>query len=290
MSVGADGYVTNQIGARMTMIPTPTASLAVNHNSSKPSGLQFAQQDVTKPEGRPQRKMPLMRTYEVAYLTKSGSIEEFSQIAPALPAFEQAFCAFARGTLIQTKLGPVAVEDLLPGDMIQTGKDEAQPLIWRGSMTVIPARDPFGEPAQGSKNRLTRISMDTFGLGRPMPDLVLGPHTRIVHRIATIRRLTGHSTALIPATDFLDGVNIIETSPMTPVQVYHIALPKQAKIIVNGVETASQHPGMPEMHNLRGDMLNLYLSLFPHAKSLDDFGPIAMPYLSLRDLELIDAA
>ena len=71
-----------------------------------------------------------MRSYEVAALRADGSLYIGQDRAPALPLFESAFSAFARGTVIQTTEGEMAVEDLQPGDMINTSTGEAAELVW----------------------------------------------------------------------------------------------------------------------------------------------------------------
>ncbi len=67
-------------------------------------------------EGRPRRNLSVMRRYEVAALLPDLSVSSKQLVAPASPLFEETSSAFARGTLIPTVRGPVAIEDLLPGD------------------------------------------------------------------------------------------------------------------------------------------------------------------------------
>ena len=66
------------------------------------------------------RKARMMRRYRIRSLREDGSVHETENIGPATPVFEKAFSAFARGTLIKTTTGPVAVEDLEPGMMLIT--------------------------------------------------------------------------------------------------------------------------------------------------------------------------
>ncbi|HAC48419.1 MAG TPA: hypothetical protein DCE85_03930, partial [Sulfitobacter sp.] len=101
-----------------------------------------------------------MRSYEVAALRADGSLYIGQDTAPAAPLFESAFAAFARGTLIQTVQGDIAIEDLQPGDMINTSSGEPARLIWIGSSSFIPADS-------GRRLSLIRIMPDSFGEGRP---------------------------------------------------------------------------------------------------------------------------
>lgn len=236
--------------------------------------------------GRPQRAKPLMRKYEVAYLTPTGDIDEFTRVAPAQSPFEDAFAAFARGTIFATERGPVAVEDILPGDRVRTIEDGFQPLLWRGSTTIVPGATGQS-PQMGS---LTRIAADSLGVARPMPDLVLGPKARLYHRTEAVQRITRADGAFLPVRDLIDGCNVIELTPMSSVPVYHLGLAGHYRLIACGVELESQHPGTLHDLALRGDALDLYLSLFPHMSGIADFGPPRYPRLRQSDLDMLGVA
>ncbi len=229
-----------------------------------------------------------MRKVEIAHLCprNPGDTAEFTRIVPAIHAFDEAFAAFARGTLLATARGLVAVEDLWPGDSVRTADAGFQPLLWRGS-TVVTGAARGQEPGMGA---LTRIAADALGITRPMPDLILGPRAHLSHRSAGVRKLTGAEAAFVPARDFLDGVNIVELAPQTAVQVYHVGFARQHRLVACGVEVASMHPGALHQFGLRGEMLTLYLSCFPHIQRLEDFGAPAQPRLRLADLDLFDVA
>ena len=240
----------------------------------------------TRPDGRPQRVMPLMRKIEVVHLSPSQEIRDFTRIVPAIAAFEDAFSAFARNTLIQTDRGHISVEDLWPGDMVRTVDHGFQPLLWRGMTLLVPhanGQDP-------SMGRLTRIAADSLGIARPMSDLILGPRARLSHRAPGVRQLTGQDRAFVPARDFIDGINVMEITPPGPVQVFHLGFAGHQRLLASGVEVESFHPGPTHGLGLRGDLLSLYLSCFPHMSDMAAFGPTALPRLRLNDLELFNAA
>ena len=263
--------------------PTPAAGLAVVPykpavSSGRPAG----------PEGRSQRVMPLMRKVEIVLESAKfqGDIDEVTRIVPAKAAFEDCFAAFARGTLLATDRGHVAVEDLLPGDKVKTVDAGFQTLKWRGS-TVLSANARGQDPAMG---KLTRIAADALGIAKPMPDLVLGPRARLAHRASGIKRLTGTDAALISARDFIDGENIVELTPPTTVQSYHLGFEGHHLLVANGVEVESMHPGPAHQLGLRGEILDLFMSCFPHKRDLEDFGPAILPRLNLQDLDLVNVA
>ncbi len=205
---------------------------------------------------------------------------------PAIPVFLDAFSAFATGTLFQTERGPVAVEDLWPGDRLRTVDAGFQTLLWRGMTHILP-RAPGHNTAL---SRLTRLSSDSLGIARPMSDLILGPSARIAHRAPEIASRTGKTAAFVPARDLVDGVQVIDLTPPSPVPVFHLALASQGRLIANGVEVESYHPGPLHTAGLRREMVPLFLSCFPHVTDLAAFGEPLLPRLSLADLELFRVA
>ncbi len=233
--------------------------------------------------GRPQRKTH-MRKFEVAYLTPDRQIEEMTRLAPALPTFEDAFGALGHGALLQTENGPMAVEDLLPGDKIRLANGDYDTLLWRGMMTIHPG-DQDISPENAT---LTRITADALGPSRPAPDLVLGPTARILHKAQGVRTLTGRRSAFVPVCDFIDGNQFIELRPAATVNVYQLGFAGHQLLSVNGIDIESLHPGTAFALGLRGDMLTQYLSLFPHKRDLEDFGIMKYPRLRLRDLDILD--
>lgn len=227
------------------------------------------------------RSTPLTRRYEIAYLVEKGQVETCTRLAPAIPEFEEAFSAFARGTVIATTEGPVAIEDLVPGMEALTGEGRASRITWIGSMTLFP---PHALPGM-SRSTLTRITADAFGVGRPMPDLVLGPRARILVRDARCRFATGVEAAYAPARSFADGVSIIEVTPVAPITVYHIVLERQGSIRAAGLEIESFHPGARIADGFDPQVVQIFLTLFPHLRSVADFGTMAHPRMSAAEVE-----
>jgi hypothetical protein len=265
----------------MTMTPSSTAGLAVEKNSALARMGRIAQQN-----RRPQRLRPLMRRYDVAYLTPSQEIKELARPAPAISAFEDAFAAFGRGTIFETEFGPTAVEDLLPGDKVMTQDAGLQVLKWVGRMTLIP--DFTGQSPEMGK--LTRVTADRFGLGKPMHDLVLGPRARMLYKSPSCQVRLGTDGASVPLPGFIDGVTIFEVTPVTPVKTFHLCFDKHHTLVANGILLESFHPGRTSDLALSIEMQQLYLSLFPQIKRIEDFGPMKYPRLSAEELDSVRAA
>lgn len=227
------------------------------------------------------RRKSLMRKYEVASLTRDGSVRYSEHIAPASNDFEAAFSAFAHGTMIATPTGPRAIEDIAPGTLVDTAGGSPLPVLWVGMMTLVPSA-PVEHPEQ---LRLTRIMADTFGLARPMPDLVLGHGARLLRSPAALREYAMQTDVLTPARAFVDGVSAIAITPPTPIALYHLCLPHHAIIRAAGLEAESYHPGTTLLRDMNHNARALFLSLFPHITQDDGFGPLSYPRAAQNTLE-----
>lgn len=226
------------------------------------------------------------RRYTFFYLDEMGDIEEVNRMAPAHPGFEASCGAFAHGTLIATDSGPVAIEDLLPGTMIQTRDADFQRLDWIGSITLVPhTSDTRVAPA-----KLTRITENSVGLGKPERDIVFGPHARILRRNPVCQSLFGTDAAFAPVNAFIDGVSIIEVAPVSPVRVFHLGLDGQHVIFANGLEVESFHPGRSDATGVPPMLMSLFFEMFPWINNLNDFGQMRVPRLSGDDIRALESA
>ena len=231
----------------------------------------------TQDEQLEPRASLVMRKFRIASLTPGGAIYETDQIGPARPLFEAAFSAFAHGTLIKTTRGQVAIEDLEPGAEIITAEHGPLPLLWIGSMTLVPNAE--GASPEGA--RLTRIMADSLGPTRPAQDLMAGPGARLLNRCNGTHDIVGADHVLCPVRDLVDGVHVIEIIPPRPVTVYHLCLHRHATIFAAGLEAETFHPGPGFERGMGPNMLQLFLSFFPHIHTPSDFGPLAHPRLSV---------
>ena len=210
------------------------------------------------------------RSYEIAALRGDGSLFIGQDKAPAIPLFERAFAAFARGTPILTDAGEIAVEDLQPGDMLPTSAGEPAELVWIGSGTFTPAE-------AGRRTPLVRIMPDAFGQGRPSGFLTLGPAARLLLRPPHLQAGPDDAQVFTPARAFVDGVNVIEVVPPTPVRLFHLVLTRHAAIRAGGLDVETFHPGTDALHDASPSLNNRFLGMFPRIGTVGDFGPLAHP-------------
>ncbi|MFV2033937.1 MAG: Hint domain-containing protein [Halocynthiibacter sp.] len=224
---------------------------------------------VSRPElqySKPKELDIVTRRYGVEWLDQNGDAQSRTMVAAAMPFFEAAFSAFAQGTLIQTGNGNVAVEDLRPGDKVASADGGLQPLMWVGSMTHFPQQAEMGLPS----SRLYRITENIFGLDRSAPDLMLGAAARILPGLFAINS----SSRLVDIDELADGHSVIRVLPISAVRTFHLGLAGHRLIRANGIVVESFHPGEHLDLRLAPDMLNLFMSLFPHIKEVGDFGPL----------------
>ncbi|MCR8550918.1 Hint domain-containing protein [Salipiger sp. P9] len=212
-----------------------------------------------------------MRKYEAAALLPDLSISFKSHVAPATPLFEEATTAFARGTLVPTVRGLVAVEDLLPGDYLESSEG-AQPVTWIGSTTYVPGI----EDDATTLAYLARITSDAFGPGRPLGDVLVGPAARMVLQRGRLKSLIGQDRVLVPVSDFADGDRIVRVTPGGAVQLYHLMLGRHGTIRVGGIEMETYHPGKAITQPMGDALRALFLSMFPNIDVVQDFGELTM--------------
>lgn len=236
-------------------------------NMHRPTRLSPGRADPARLRSGPRPGTPLT-TYDISYLRSDGQVQRHRQTAPASPTFLAAFSAFARGTLITTAQGPVAVEDLEPGMKLITNERGPSPLLWIGSMMLAPQARLFGTGVPV----LTRIMADALGMGRPMTDVVAGPSARLLHRSPGLA-----DQILQPVHILADGVHVIGANPPSPVQLFHLALYRHATITVAGLPAETFHPGPGYEAALPYEDHATFLGLFPHVRKSSDFGSLAHP-------------
>lgn len=232
-------------------------------------------------DGQPRRDLPLTRTIEAAALLPDQTVSDSSFTVPASSTFEACASAFARGTLISTVMGPIAVEDLIPGDLVETHRGP-QPVVWIGSTPYLP---DFG----GETTSLTHL-LRLPGVGMDQSDLLLGPAARMVIRQDRFSDLLNCDAVLAPASDYVDGDRVLKITPPGPVQLYHVALRRHGIIRANGHELESYHPGRISAAEIGTSVRALLQSMFPHLDDLEAFGDLAFPRTTRDVIETLRVA
>lgn len=221
----------------------------------------------------------ISRRYEITYLSEQGHVVDASRVAPATPQFEEAFSAFAHGTLFQTDKGLLSVEDIYPGLEVET-EAGYQTVLWVGSMTVMP----WSETGPQDPCQLMRVTSASWGIDRPTQDLLLGSGARILYRHAGCQNLLGSDSGFAPARSFIDGDSMTTVRPVSSVRLFHLGFFGQQTLRANGLPVESYHPGLQADMMMDHESRIRFLSLFPHVETLADFGP--MPQARLTRFEV----
>ncbi|CAM4178493.1 Hedgehog/Intein (Hint) domain-containing protein [Bordetella tumbae] len=136
---------------------------------------------------------------------------------------------FVRGTLIETPSGPVAIEDLVPGNQVlgSTGWRTAKWIGWRhyGAFGLRTAE-------QKARCAPVRIRKDALGESQPAQDLLVSPwHHLYVDGV------------LVRAHDLINGITITQETHVTSVSYYHVELDQFDVVLAHGVYSESWADG-----------------------------------------------
>lgn len=137
---------------------------------------------------------------------------------------------FTAGTRIDTARGPIAVETLRPGDLVQTRDAGFQPVLWVGQSTGI-ALGAFA-PVQ--------IAAGTFGDHGPME---VSPNHRLLITDPGAELLFGTSEVLVRAHHLINDSTIRLRSDGRPVTYVHLLFAQHQILRGNNLWSESYQPG-----------------------------------------------
>ena len=173
------------------------------------------------------------------------------------PASAGVIC-FTPGTRILTPTGPRLIDDLRPGDMLQTKDNGAQEILWRGSRRMSGAR-LYAMPHL----RPIRFRADALGRGQPEQDLWVSPQHRMLLRSRAADSLFNTPEVLIAAEDLVNGSSIAVDLVLREVTYIHLMLEQHNVIFANGMETESFHPANTFLDTMAEEDQSRLLGLMP---------------------------
>ncbi len=156
---------------------------------------------------------------------------------------------FVAGTLIQTPEGERPVENLRPGDLVNTRDDGPCPIRWVGTRTVA---------AQGDMAPI-RLRAGTFGAHR---DLLVSPQHRVLIRDSLAELLFGEGEVLVAAKDLLNSRSVTQVEG-GDVQYVHLMFDRHQVIVSDGLETESFLPGPQTTELFEQPVLEEICRIFP---------------------------
>ncbi|MFN3663771.1 Hint domain-containing protein [Yoonia sp.] len=166
------------------------------------------------------------------------------------------FC-FAKGTLIATPEGQVAVEKLDAGSAVYTADGDIQHIRWAGHTDMVDLQaSPDARPI--------RISAGSLGDGLPVQDLVVSPQHRILVRSKIAQRMFDAEEVLVAAKHLLEIDGIARCDDLAHVSYYHFLLDEHHIVWANGAMSESLFPGPVALENVGPAARAEILALFPH--------------------------
>ncbi|MGV6847741.1 MAG: Hint domain-containing protein [Marinibacterium sp.] len=181
---------------------------------------------------------------------------------------------FTAGTLIDTPDGPRKVEDLRPGDLVNTVDHGPQPVRWSGARQVTADGDYAP----------VRIAAGAFGNTR---SLWVSPQHRILIGGWQSELLFGEPEVLVAAKHLVNGTTVTR-HPLARVSYVHILFDRHELVRAEGAVSESFFPGESMLRRdvaLRAEML----AFFPELANgnFDSLPGSVRPVISRREAEAL---
>ena len=191
---------------------------------------------------------------------------------------------FAEGTLLDTDLGPTAIECLVAGDLVRTRGHDLQPIKWIGHRR-LDSLDLVKHPNLAP----VRIAANSLGNGLPYVDLIVSPQHRILIEGWKAELYFGEIEILVPAIALEDGASVRVLSDVASVVYYHILFDRHEIVTSNGVPTESMLIGDMALSALDDTDRDEIRLLF--GNQFETFGNQypARPIFRRRDAEVLKA-
>jgi len=177
----------------------------------------------------------------------------------------EVFC-FVAGTMIETEVGLVAVEDLKIGDMVLTRDNGLQPIRWIGRVKISA-----GALARNAKIRPIRVQAGSLGENTPSTDLLVSPQHRILVRSKLAMKIFGALEVLVPAKQLLIHEGIDYAEDLTEVEYFHFLFDQHEVVMSNGAATESLYTGPQALKAVGRVAREEIIALFPE---LEDAGHV----------------
>ena len=189
------------------------------------------------------------------------------------------FVCFASGTQIDCPGGPLPVEAIRPGDMVDTLDSGPSLVRWTGSRTLV-------FPGSPESQRPVLIPAGALGRNLPKRDLVVSPqHRMLLHDPAEL-----DVTGVFAIARALTGLPRLRVMTEASSVTYHsLLLDRHEVLIAEGAPAESFYPGPVAMEILaprdRSRIRAMFLSLL--ADPIAGYGGLARRQLRRRDAEAL---
>lgn len=190
---------------------------------------------------------------------------------------------FAQNTAIMMEGGSKRIEDIVPGDRIQTKDDGFQEILWIGKKHMSGAR-LYAMP----ELRPIRVRAGALCEGEPEEDLLVSPQHRLLVRGKTAELLFNTPEVLVAAEDLVNDHSILVDYEARDVTYFHLMTERHQVVWANGVETESFHPANTMLQSLEAAQRENLFSLRPElSKDPHAYGDYARRNLSRSEAALL---
>lgn len=172
------------------------------------------------------------------------------------------FPCFVRGTLIETDMGLIPVENLQQDMKVATRDNGLQPIRWIGAR-ILGAHILEAAPHL----RPIRITAGALGRNTPARDLLVSPQHRVLVRSNIAQKLFGTDEVLVAAKQLLQIEGIDIAQDVEEVEYFHILFDRHEVIFSNGAETESLYTGREGLRSLGHAAREEIFAIFPELRS-----------------------
>ncbi len=191
-------------------------------------------------------------------------------ITPPAPTYSSLANCFTRDTMIECENGPVAVQDIVAGDLVVTRNNGLQTVRWAGCRKVA------------GRGEMAPVRVKAGALGNAV-DLRFSPMHRVLISGARAEVLFGKGEVLAHAAHLCDGDRIYR-APCEEVEYFHILFDHHEIIRAHGCWSESFAPSSAALEAVDEPTRAEVLKLFPE---LDQDWQDALPTLSALEAAML---
>lgn len=168
---------------------------------------------------------------------------------------ENTIVCFASGTLIETPMGPQAIETLKAGDLVNTLDEGPQRIRWIGGT----------QTAGVAANAPVRIRRGAIGNVR---DLWVSQNHRVLVTGARAELLSGEAEVLVAAKHLVNG-DTIRIIPCETVEYWHFLFDQHQIVFAEAIPVESLYPGQQSLEAVTPAERDEIVALFPELERED---------------------
>lgn len=185
---------------------------------------------------------------------------------------------FCEGTLIRTPLGQTRVDQLSPGDLVQTVDHGPLPIRWIGQRRMVFT-------AANAQHKPIQIKAGALAPNCPDRDLALSPQHPILLDGPAVATCYGTTEVLAVAKGLTDMARVRQMHGKAEARYFTLMLDHHALLLANGARVESFYPGQCAMALLsatqREEIARCFPNLSPDAEQ--SYGPHARRVLTVRE-------